>query len=79
MDVNQIKKYGKPHKNINNAIKNSNLLIVCNNHKKFHNINVNTLNKYMAKNSLIFDFWNVLRIQNKNLKNIDLKIFGVID
>ena len=79
VDVNQIKKYGKPHKNINNAIKNSNLLIVCNNHKKFHNINVNTLNKYMAKNSLIFDFWNVLKIKNENLKNIDLKIFGVID
>lgn len=76
---NEIKKYGTPCKDLTTAIKNSKIIVVCNNHYEFYKINNNILNKYMAKDSLIYDFWNIIKANNNNLKASKIKKFGVIN
>ena len=58
-------------KDIKEAFVNANLVIILNNNKKFKNLNIKYYTSLMAKNSMIYDFWNLFSLNyiKKNLSD----------
>lgn len=58
-------------KDIKEAFVNANLVIILNNNKKFKNLNIKYYTSLMAKNSMIYDFWNLFPLNyiKKNLSD----------
>jgi nucleotide sugar dehydrogenase len=58
-------------KDIKEAFVNANLVIILNNNKKFKNLNIKYYTSLMAKNSMIYDFWNLFSLNyiKKNLSH----------
>lgn len=56
-------------KNIREAFINANLVVILNNNKEFRKINMKFYSSLMAKNALIYDFWNLFSLDyiQKNL------------
>jgi len=58
-------------KNIKEAFVNANLVVILNNNKKFKTLNIKYYTSLMAKNSMIYDFWNLFSFNyiKKNFSN----------
>jgi len=59
----------KKHTKIIDAFNKTNIVIIHNNRKKFSKLNLKFYSKFMAKNSIIYDFWNSYDKKNLKLNN----------
>jgi UDP-N-acetyl-D-mannosaminuronic acid dehydrogenase len=59
----------KKVKNINSVFKNSDIVFILNNNKKFSQLNLNQFSNVMKRSGLIYDCWNLYDISYLNLSN----------
>lgn len=57
----------KPYKDLSEAIKGANLVVILNNHPVFADMPIESLAENLAKPSLIYDFWNNFTASDLNL------------
>ena len=65
--------------NINESFKNSNMIIILNNHSTFKNLNLKKKSKLMKSKAIIYDCWNLFDSSNLKLKKkVTYSAFGNI-
>lgn len=60
-------------KNIFKVLKNTNMVIIMNNHLEYKKLNINKCSKLMKKNSIIFDCWG-MHGRKKNFDDVNQKV-----
>ena len=65
--------------NINESFKNSNMIVILNNHSTFKNLNLKKKSKLMKSKAIIYDCWNLFDSSNLKLKKkVTYSAFGNI-